>query len=386
MPVQTSRVVLFGLFSAALLLAGCAASQDAAAPRDAQDLVTPRQVIALLPDAPGAAQMRAATEAEGYRELSVSRLAGLGLTMMSYRMPEGITGDEAIASLEAAVPSSVVGLNHAYRPQQAGSVQGLDYADGLMGWAEGACRAQMTIGMIDTAIDPATSALAGVQIETRRFFDGPSADPRHGTDVASILADPARLRDVTLYSANVFGAPGTGDLITGAEALIRALDWLAAEDVRLVNLALAGPYNKLLDLAVARASARGLILVAAVGNDGPAVDPMYPAGFDDVIAVTAVDAAQRVYRNAVRGPHVDVAAPGVDVRIGGDDGMRFVTGTSIATPFVTARLAADPDVVAARDTGEVRALLARTSSELGASGRDPTFGFGLARADGVCGG
>lgn len=383
MPVQSSRVARIALLITALLLAGCAALQGVSVSGDAPDLVSPRQVIALVPDAPGVAQMRAETDAEGYRELGVTRLAGLGLTMMTYRMPDGVTGEEAITALEAAVPSSVVGLNHAYRPQQAGAVRGLDYADGLMGWTEGACRAQMDIGMIDTGIDPLTPTLAGVRIETRRFFDGPAADPRHGTDVASILADPARLSDVTLYSANVFGAPGTGDLVTGAEALVRALDWLAAEDVRLVNLALAGPYNKLLDLAVARASARGLILVAAVGNDGPAVDPMYPAGFDDVIAVTAVDADQRVYRNAVRGPHVDVAAPGVDVRIGG---ARFVTGTSIATPFVTARLAADPDVVVARNTGEVRALLARTSAELGASGRDPTFGFGLARAAGVCGG
>ncbi|WP_424968470.1 S8 family serine peptidase [Dinoroseobacter sp. S375] len=386
MPVQSSRAVRFALLIAALALAGCAALLDDAGPQDAPDLVNPRQVIALLPDAQGVAQMRAETEAEGYRELRVTRLAGLGLTMMTYRMPDGVTGEEAIFALEAAVPSSSVGLNHAYRPQQAGAVRGLDYADGLMGWTEGACRAQMAIGMIDTAIDPLTPSLEGVRVETRQFFNGPAADPQHGTDVASILADPARLRDVTLYSANVFGGSGGGDLVTGAEALVRALDWLATEEVRLVNLALAGPYNKLLDLAVARASARGLILVAAVGNDGPAVEPMYPAGFDNAIAVTAVDVDRRVYRNAVRGPHVDVAAPGVDVRIRGAGGARFVTGTSIATPFVTARLAADPDVVAARNTDEVRALLARTSAELGASGRDPTFGFGLAKAEGVCGG
>ncbi|MEM1078804.1 MAG: S8 family serine peptidase [Pseudomonadota bacterium] len=386
MPVQPSQVARVALLFAALFLAGCAALLDVTVPEEAPDLIDSRQVIALLPDAESVAQMRAETEAEGYRALGVTRLDGLGLTMMTYHIPDGITGDEAIAALEAAVPSSVVGLNHAYRPQQAGTIRGLDYADGLMGWTEGPCQARMAIGMIDTAIDPSTPTLAGVRIETRRFFDGPAADPRHGTDVASILADPARLRDVTLYSANVFGAPGTGDLVTGAEALVRALDWLASEDVRLVNLALAGPYNKLLDLAVAQASAGGLILVAAVGNDGPAVDPMYPAGFDDVIAVTAVDVDRRVYRNAVRGPHVDVAAPGVDVRIGGGDSMRFVTGTSIATPFVTARLAADPDVIRARSTSEVRAMLARTSAELGASGRDPTFGFGLARAEGVCGG
>ena len=128
-----------------------------------------------------------------------------------------------------------------------------------------------------------------------------------------------------------------------------------------------------------------LFLVAAGGKDGPNVDPLYPAVFGQVIAVTAVDVDGRIYRNAVRGPHVDVAAPGVDVLVPTAGRMRFVTGTSIATPFVTARLAADPAIVAARDVSEVRKRLAQTSEELGPAGRYPMFGFGLALAKDICG-
>ena len=152
-----------------------------------------------------------------------------------------------------------------------------------------------------------------------------------------------------------------------------------------VNLALAGPYNKLLDLAVERASARGLILVAAVGNAGPGSGALYPAGFDGVIAVTAIDAERRIYRRAVRGAHVDVAAPGVDIMVRSDRGTRFVTGTSIATPFVTARLAADPSLANIREVSAVRERLAATAAELGPLGHDTTYGYGLAMAADICG-
>lgn len=385
---KVARIVRgFTAMAAGFTLLGCAALEEGAAQGSARtDVVGSRKVIALVPDAQSAAQMRKAAQSTGYQQLDVTRLDGLDLTMLTYRMPDGVTGPQAITALEAAVPTSTVGINHAYRlQQQSAAAQALDYADTMMRWSEGGCRARVPIGVIDTAIDRTSPGLAGAQVITKSFFDGPSADVTHGTDVATVLADPDRLNGVRIYGANVFGQPEAADLVAGADALVRALDWLADENVRLVNLALAGPYNKLLNLAVERAAARGLILVAAVGNDGPNVDPLYPAGFEEVIAVTAVDVDSRIYRNAVRGPHVDVAAPGVDVLVPTAGRMRFVTGTSIATPFVTARLAADPAIVAARDVSEVRKRLAQTSEELGPAGRDPMFGFGLALAKDICG-
>ncbi|WP_372574984.1 S8 family serine peptidase [Ruegeria jejuensis] len=349
------------------------------------DVVGARKVIALLPNAKSASRMRQTAQSTGYQELDTTRLDGLDLTMLTFRMPDGVTGAEAIEALEAAVPGSTVGINHAYRLQQGTRAPGaLDYADTLMRWQEGGCRARAPIGMIDTAIDTSSPALQGAEVVTRRFFDGNAAAATHGTDVAAILADPDRLRGVKIYGANVFGQSDATGPVAGADALVRALDWLAEENVRFVNLALAGPYNKLLDLAVDRAADRGLVLVAAVGNDGPRVDPLYPAGFGEVIAVTAVDAGGRIYRDAVRGSHVDVAAPGVDILVPIEGRPRFVTGTSIATPFVTARLVADPSAIAARSVADVRNRLATTSAELGPEGRDAMFGYGLALADDIC--
>ncbi|MEM9575774.1 MAG: S8 family serine peptidase [Pseudomonadota bacterium] len=369
------------VFGVGLALLGCGIQQGA----DPADVVGARKIVALVPDQQSARLVEAEALSKGYRPLGETRLSGLGLTMLTYQMPEGVTGPQAIAALEGAAPGSTVGVNHAYRLQQQPLPdRTLDYADTMMRWANGGCRAQVSVGVIDTTIDTASHALRSVNVTNRQFFDGPSPKADHGTDVASILADPDRLRGVRIYGASVFGRTGNADLVAGADALVRALDWLAEEDVRLVNLALAGPYNKLLNLAVERAAERGLILIAAVGNEGPNAEPLYPAGFADVIAVTAVDANGRIYRKAVRGGHVDVAAPGVDVLVRNADRPRFVTGTSIATPLVTARLAADAYFKQPRTVAETRNRLAATTAELGPAGRDDVFGHGLALADGIC--
>jgi subtilisin family serine protease len=97
-----------------------------------------------------------------------------------------------------------------------------------------------------------------------------------------------------------------------------------------------------------------------------------------VIAVTAVTLDGRVYRRAVQGPHIDLAAPGVDVWSAASvSGARWHTGTSFAAPFVTAAVAAllhgQPDLASA----DVLSILAGSAEDLGEPGRDPMFGHGL---------
>jgi subtilisin family serine protease len=101
----------------------------------------------------------------------------------------------------------------------------------------------------------------------------------HGTAVASLLVGRAeRFRGAApgarLYAADVYCAEPTGGSVGAVAA---ALAWLAGERVGVVNISLVGPPNRLLELAVRRASAKGLLLVAAVGNDGPAAAPLYPS-------------------------------------------------------------------------------------------------------------
>lgn len=120
-----------------------------------------------------------------------------------------------------------------------------------------------------------------------------------------------------------------------------------------------------------------MVIVAAVGKGGASSPAMFPAALPNVAAVTAVDADGRIFRNAVRGPHVDFAAPSVDIFLPSMAGGRYATGTSMAAPFVTARLAARAE----RNPNALRS----TVVDLGFPGRDPIYGFGLVQAAGACG-
>ncbi|MCR9089335.1 MAG: S8 family serine peptidase [Rhodobacteraceae bacterium] len=376
------------LIVAAVLLAGCAADFRGFPGGQAQraDLVDDREVIALMPRTVSRDALLRAADVQGYRLLDTTSLPALGQVMVTFAKPDDVTGAEAIAALEAAEPASTVGINHAYRLQLgAPAADPRTYAQALIEWPAAGCQARGPVGLIDTAVDPGAPNLGGAALISRQFASGQGVSSRHGTEVASLLADPRLLRDVTIYSAGVVGRTRNGGVAAGADDMIRALDWLAGQGVEVVNMSLAGPYNKLLDLAVNEATSRGLILVAAVGNAGPDVAPLYPAAFPSVIAVTAIDADRDVYENAVRGAFVDFAAPGVDVFVRSDETGRFVTGTSIAAPFVTARIVADEALMRTPSAAETRGRLAGASEDLGPRGNDPVFGAGLLKAGGRCG-
>jgi subtilisin family serine protease len=125
------------------------------------------------------------------------------------------------------------------------------------------------------------------------------------------------------------------------------------------------------------ASARGHLIVAAVGNDGPAAPPLYPAAYPGVVAVTGVDRADKVLIEAGRGKFVAFAAPGADIEAASlPSGYMPVRGTSFAAPIVASRLAlllGRPDRVAAeRAVSE----LAASAVDLGSPGRDSVYGNG----------
>ena len=221
------------------------------------------------------------------------------------------------------------------------------------------------VGIIDSGIAPAIR-LAG----SRGFATGAPLAANHGTAVASLLRDAGATR---LYAADVYGSDPAGG---GSLAVARAIGWLLTQRVRVISISLVGSDNALLRRAVEQASARGTIIVAAVGNDGPAAPPAFPASYPQVIAVTAVDGRNRLLIEAGRALHLDYAAPGTDMRAMAADGRRIeVRGTSFATPLAAARLAH------ALGSGQTRAsavaTLDREALDLGRRGADNRFGRGL---------
>jgi subtilisin family serine protease len=209
--------------------------------------------------------------------------------------------------------------------------------------------------------------MAGLSVEARGFAAGGYRSAPHGLAVASLLAGGAK---GTVFSADVYGAGPTGG---SAEAVVRALAWLAQSRTSVINVSLVGPPNRALEAATKALVGRGVLLVAAVGNDGPAAPPAYPASYPGVLAVTGVDRRGKPLIEAGRALHVDFAAPGADIAAAQPNGWGSVRGTSFAAPIVAGRLAVLQEAAADNPLE----ALARQARDLGPKGPDKTFGRGL---------
>lgn len=211
------------------------------------------------------------------------------------------------------------------------------------------------------------------------FASGAPLANDHATAVASLIAGAGSVRGglpgARIASADVYGSDPAGG---NATAIARAIGWMVQNRVSVVTISLVGPANPVLGKVIAAARARGTVIVAAVGNNGPAAPPAYPASYPGVIAVTGVDSRGRVLIEAGRASHLDYAAPGADMLAMTAHGRTMrVRGTSFAAPLVAATLARfypapSPTVLAAaiaRVDGEAR--------DAGARGPDPVFGRGI---------
>ncbi len=353
----------------------------------------------IVEDIPGVEILRTDTlDALGFA-LTVLRVeegvdrAELALALERLR-PDARLADNAIYRPEADEPAPGAGAGEPIRPADRSGDRPTAFADLLRLPAK--CPDPCRIGLIDTGVDHFHPALRGVPFVQRHF--APASRGRwpvaHGTAVASLLVgrDLAGYRglypDADLHVASVFSFTGADDVIATTDRLILALNWLLQSGIGVVNMSLTGPPNDLLHLAVQRAAARDVTIVAAVGNDGPAGGARYPAAYPETIGVTAVDARLGVFRRAHQGDFVTFAAPGVNILAAdADQSYGARSGTSFAAPFVTAVIAAGgagPSADDARgESDPVTAALARNAVDLGDPGRDPVYGYGLVRAAGA---
>ncbi|MEM7640353.1 MAG: S8 family serine peptidase [Pseudomonadota bacterium] len=388
---------LFASCALAACLAGCAVTNSTASANGAdtsaaasdETLFEDDNVLILLASEQEANELTINVSRRGYQLIDRQFLESLDLILLDFARPPGISDEVAVNDMQMMSPSALVGLDNIYRAQAkmnaVSQANGREYANLLLEWPEQGCPAMTAVGIIDGYLSDRMSGLNASQIVSHNFARRNSIESEHAETVASLISGPGRLRDVMIYSAGVVGPSENGRSGSGTKELLLAFDWLRKQDVRVVNVSLAGPYNPLLESVVDLLVADGMVIVAAVGNEGPEAPPRYPAAFDGVIAVTAIDADQNVFGRAVQGDHVEYAAPGVDVLIQtGQESGRYVSGTSFAAPFVTALIAADESRSFDASTDSVRSYLKRNVFDLGETGPDPVFGHGLVRAANVC--
>ena len=329
------------------------------------ELVVRAEVVAIDISDPALAR---ALKAD-FRVLRTQELADLGLRITVLQTPAGWSASRGLKRLRKLDPAGSYDYNHVY----------LD--SGTMGAAVGGLAAPeiatpaggARLGLIDGGVDGGHRAFAGIRLH--RFGCAGAAVPSaHGTAVASLALRGQPVSE--LYAADVYCGAPTGGAI---DAVAAAFGWLARERVAVINVSLVGPRNALLERVVRSLVDQGYVIVAAVGNDGPAAAPLFPASYDGVVGVTGVDAKQRVLVEAGRGKQVDFAAQGLDENAAATapDSYAPVRGTSFAAPRVAGLLARR--ILAPDPQMRQRALdeLAQAAQDLGARGRDDIYGAGL---------
>ena len=283
---------------------------------------------------PDQASLQMASRA-GFNLVADDRDAELGIRSVTLEIPRNLSTREGLKRLSKVAPALQADFDHLYEPAGAKLLPFV----GALAVSAGA-RPGPRIGIVDGGVASHPS-LGGASIE-QRGFAGNAQPTGHGTAVASLIVGSqgpfqGAARGASLFVGDVYG----GSRAAGsASSIIRALGWIASKNPQVINISLVGPPNKLVQRAVQALRSRGIAIVAAVGNDGPAAPPQYPASYPGVVAVTGVDARGRALPEAGKSLHLDFAAPGADMAAAlPGQGFAKVRGTSFAAPLATARLA-----------------------------------------------
>lgn len=241
------------------------------------------------------------------------------------------------------------------------------------------------VALIDTGVDNAHRALKGKVVQKADVTgDEKGFTPViHGTALAGVIAAGGEAKgiapDARIVAIQEFHTdpkrPGVG--LRSSFTVARAVDFAIQRRAQVINASFGAPKDKLIPLLVDQAIRRGIVFIAAAGNDGLKGRPVHPAALEGVIAVTATDHEDRLFDRASRGSYIALAAPGVEIfsPVPGD-GWDFFSGTSVAAAHVTGVVALLLEKNPNLTPHEVKTLLESTALDLGEPGKDPEYGAG----------
>ncbi|WP_313998568.1 S8 family peptidase [uncultured Paenibacillus sp.] len=252
------------------------------------------------------------------------------------------------------------------------------------GWNLSKGSEEVKIAVLDTGVQADHPDLVGKLAEGLNMIDdnlAPDDDVGHGTHVAGIIAASVNngegVAGMSWYNkimpVKVLDATGAGTTYSVAEGII----WATDHGAKVINMSL-GNYASAMFLqdAIRYAYDRDVVLIAASGNDDTD-RPGYPAAYPEVVAVAATDARARKAAFSNYGDYIDVAAPGDNIP-STYPGNQYaaLSGTSMASPHVTALAALIRSVNPALTNVEVMELLRTSATDLGDKGKDVYFGYG----------
>lgn len=348
--------------------------------------------------------VRALEAAHSVRRIKIFRLSSIqqaGVLFELLNQQESVA--EAVTQLQNENGVLYAQPNFNYETQVA--LTSSPYNDPLSGLQYGArqMRAEqlhklstgrgVKVALIDTGVDYDHSDLKGRVVDRINFVEDDKSFKTdvHGTLVAGVIA--ARPNNgigiygiapgVSLIAIKSLKPRQSNSVIAdgSSHTVAQGLDYAINHGARVINLSIGGPREPLISRLTRAAVARGIMVVAAAGNDGRDAQPKYPAALEEVLAVTGVDSRDQLYSSASRGTYVDLAAPGVEIMsTAPSNKFNAFSGTSMAAPHVSAFVALLLQSNPSLSPHEIKTILERTARDLGPTGRDKNTGSGVVDA------
>lgn len=212
---------------------------------------------------------------------------------------------------------------------------GVKYVGAQRRWKKG-MGAGVKIGVIDTGISADHYELKDRLKGSVDFVGGKRNG--HGTHVAGIIVAEMNQRGIVgvspeshIYDIRAFNEEGRSSVAT----ILRAIHWSIDNQMDIINMSFGMPqYSEALARVIKKANDRGIVMVASAGNNGGEVE--YPAKYDQVIGVSAIDQNGKLASFSSRGKGANRKAPGVDIlSTWPGNQFRKLDGTSMAAPHVT---------------------------------------------------
>ncbi len=330
------------------------------------------------------------------RRLGLSTIASQsfnlsGGTLFRFRITDGRPLSDVIRALESE-NIGVAQPNYVFKLQQDATLAARSTAGDpsqyvvdtlhLVDVHRIAIGSNVLVAVIDSEIDAKHPELAGAVVDEFDAIGNHDKPHVHGTGMAGAIAAHRRLigiaPGVRLLAIHAFSSNGTDSAQATSDHILMGIDWAIKKGAQVINMSFAGPDDPLLQLALQKAHDKGVVLIAAAGNQGPKSAPLYPAADPNVIAVTATDAKNQLLAQANQGSYVAVAAPGVDVlEPAPNGGFQVTTGTSVAAAHVSGIVALLIDRDPTLNAAAIRDILTSSAKHHVPNGRDDQFGWGV---------
>lgn len=360
--------------------------------------MVPDEVVLEIPNSVSPAQINALQQRFRLTRLESQTFPLTGTTLYRWRVPRDISVPRAVQAIEgdarvaSAQPNYLFTLQQDAQPAKLEAMPAGDPAQYGLGklrlpQAHGIAKGDnVLVALIDSGVDSAHPELSGAiaQSYDATGDNAPVKPHTHGTAMASLIAAHGKLlgaapraRILAIRAFDPTGKSAEGTTFN----ILKGLNFAAANGARVINMSFAGPSDPAIHRSLEAARKKGIVLVAAAGNEGAKSAPLYPAADPNVIAVSATDADDQILEQSNRGNYIAIAAPGAQIMVAiPDGGYEMSSGTSHAAAEVSGIVALMLERKPGMTPDQARDVLLATAKDIGAPGRDPLFGAGLADA------